>query len=256
MSDDIRLEIDSKGLARITFARPEVANAVRPATMRSLCGAIDQAAADSKVRALILTGDGKNFAAGADFDWLNDLLSTETPAVREDLYHWFKGAVERLWKCPKPTVAAVNGAAITVGCELALACDVRLASPTSRFGEIWLELGLLPPLGGAVLLPRIVGLTWAKKMILEAVIVDGATALEIGLVDELVSEPELLARAEQRALAMAAFPPEAFAAAKAALHRGLESTMDAEWEANVQRQAELIGSAAFRKQVEARLRPR
>jgi enoyl-CoA hydratase/carnithine racemase len=135
-----------------------------------------------------------------------------------------------------------------------LACDARVASARSRFGEIWLQLGLIPPLGGTVLLPRIVGLTWAKRMILEAEVIDGATALAIGLVDELVEDDAIVARAGARALAMAEFPPEAFAAAKAALHRGFESTMAREWEANVLRQAQLIGSPAFRARVEARPR--
>lgn len=249
----VRAEITADGIGRIAFARPDVANAVRPETMRALCEAVDAHTADSAVRAIVLTGDGRNFAAGADLGWLKDLPSQGKEAVGDALYKWFRGAAERLWTCPKPTVAAVNGAAVTVGCELALVCDARLASPCSRFGETWLDVGLIPPLGGTVLLPRIVGLAWAKKMILEAAMVDGAKALEIGLVDELVGEDELVARAEQRALAMADFPPGAFAAAKAALHRGLESTMEREWEANVSRQAELIGSDAFRARVEARL---
>jgi len=249
---DTQSQINAEGIGRITIARPEVANAVRPETMREICEALDAFLSDPAVRAIIITGAGTNFAAGADFGYLNGLLDAETEAVRVGLYSWFKGTTERLWKSPKPCVAAVNGAAITVGCEIALACDARVASARSRFGEIWLNLGLIPPLGGAVLLPRIVGLTWAKRMILEAEVIDGTKALEIGLIDELVEDNQILVRAEQRALAMAAHPPGAFAAAKAALHRGIESTMDAEWEANVRQQAILIGSEAFRERVRAR----
>ncbi len=253
---DIHTQISAAGIGRITFARPEVSNAIRPETMKALCEAIDALAADPAIRALVLTGEGRNFAAGADFQWLKKLLEEGTADVRGDLYKWFKGAAERLWKCPKPTVAAVNGAAITVGCELALVCDVRVAAPSSRFGETWFDVGLMPPLGGTVLLPRFVGLAWAKRMILEAEIVDGAKALEIGLVDELVDEGALLERAEQRALVMASAPPAAFAAAKAALHRGIESTMEQEWAVNVPKQAELIASDAFRARIEARFKPR
>lgn len=251
---DIISEVTSEGIGRIAFARPTVSNAVRPKTMQSLCEAIDAAIADPEVRAIVLTGQGKNFAAGADFEWLRELLDKGADGVGDELYAWFKGAAERLWKCPKPTVAAVNGAAITVGCELALVCDARVATPRSRFGETWFNVGLIPPLGGTVLLPRFVGLAWAKRMILEAEIVDGAKALEIGLVDELVDEDQLLASAEERALRMASAPPAAFAAAKAALHRGIESTMAQEWELNISTQANLLASDAFRERVEARLK--
>jgi enoyl-CoA hydratase/carnithine racemase len=250
---DIISEITGEGIGRITFSRPDVSNAVRPETMQALCEAIDAHLAESRVGAIVLTGQGRNFAAGADFGWLGKLMTASVDDVGQSLYAWFKGAAERLWRSPKPTVAAVNGAAITVGCELALVCDVRVATPRSRFGETWFNVGLMPPLGGTLLLPRFVGLAWAKRMILEAEIVDGTKALEIGLVDELVDEDQLLARAEQRALAMAAAPPAAFAAAKAAIHRGIESTMEQEWAVNVPTQATLITSDAFRERVTARL---
>lgn len=250
---DISSEVTHEGIGRIAFARPAVSNAIRPETMQALCEAIDAHVADPHVRAIVLTGEGRNFAAGADFEWLGRLVSEGAGNVGEDLYTWFKGAAERLWNCPKPTVAAVNGAAITVGCELALVCDARVATPRSRFGETWFNVGLIPPLGGTVLLPRFVGLAWAKRMILEAEIVDGGKALEIGLVDELVDEDELRARAEQRALRMAAAPPAAFAAAKAAIHRGIESGMEREWALNVPTQAMLIASEEFRERVHARL---
>jgi enoyl-CoA hydratase/carnithine racemase len=103
------------------------------------------------------------------------------------------------------------------------------------------------------LLPRVVGLTHAKRMILEAQIIGGEEALRIGLVDELVPDDEVLTRAEQRAVAMASLPPTAFAAAKAAIHRGYESTMESEWTTNVLNQAILIGTADFRALVRARL---
>ncbi len=250
---DIKVEITTEGIGRITFNRPEVANAVRPKTMREFCEAVDAYVSDNAVKAIVVTGEGTNFAAGADFAYLESLLSLQTESVNTNLYTYFKGAVERLWKSPKPTVAAVNGAAITVGCEIALACDARVASAHSRFGENWLYLGLMPPLGGAVLLPRMVGMTHAKRMILEAHIADGKEAMQIGLVDELVDDRHILARAEERALAMATFPPQAFASAKAALHRGFESTMEHEWVANVLNQAMLIGTEDFRQRVRSRL---
>lgn len=252
-ADEIRSEVTDDGIARIAFNRPEVANAVRPSTMEALCGALDAAMTDPKVRAIVIGGTGRNFSAGADFGFLESLLDAEMAAVNDSLYTWFKGATERLWRCPKPTVAAVRGAAITVGCEIALACDSRVAAPTTRFGENWLQLGLIAPLGGAFLLPRIIGLARAKRMILGAEIVDGTTALDIGLVDELVDEDAIDARALERARNMAALPAGAFAVAKATLHRGLQSTMESEWTTNVLNQAMLIGAPDFRRQVNDRL---
>jgi enoyl-CoA hydratase/carnithine racemase len=250
---EIQTALTETGVARILINRPEVANAVGPPTMEALCKAIDEAVANPEARAIVIGGVGRNFAAGADFGFLEDLLVAQTGGVNDSLYAWFKGTTERLWKSPKPTVAAVGGAAITVGCEITLACDARVASKRSRFGENWLQIGLIPPLGGAVLLPRIVGLTHAKRMILEAQIIGGEEALRIGLVDELVEDDAILARAEERALAMAALPPRAFAAAKAAIHRGFESTMEQEWTTNVLSQAVLIGGDDFREQVKIRL---
>jgi len=248
----ILVEKLESGIGRVSFNRPESANAVYPELMKALCEAIDDCIGDDAVKAIVITGKGRNFAAGADFSFLRDLLDSRTEGVNQSLYTWFKGSVERLWKCPKPTVAAVNGAAITVGCEVAIACDARVASTRSRFGENWLQLGLMPPLGGAVLLPRLIGLAHAKRMVLEAQMLDGEEALRVGLVDELVEDDAILARAEERALAMAALPPRAFAAAKAALHRGFESTMETEWVTNVLNQAVLIGTDDFKAQVAAR----
>ena len=248
----ILVEKLDNGIGRISFNRPDTANAVYPELMKALCEALDDCIGADDVKAIVITGRGRNFAAGADFSFLRDLLTSRTEGVNQSLYAWFKGSVERLWKCPKPTVAAVNGAAITVGCEVAIACDARVASTRSRFGENWLQLGLMPPLGGAVLLPRLIGLTHAKRMVLEAQMLTGEDALRVGLVDELVEDDAILARAEERALAMAALPPQAFAAAKAALHRGFESTMETEWVANVLNQAVLIGTEDFKAQVAAR----
>jgi len=250
---DVSFTVTDAGVARILIDRPEVANALRPQTMQQLCDAIDTAVADTQVCAIVITGAGRNFAAGADFEFLKGLLDAPASGVNHSIYTWFKGVTERLWKSPKPTVAAVNGAAITVGCEIALACDLRVASARSSFGENWLQLGLIPPLGGAVLLPRIVGLSHAKRMILQAKIVGGDEALRIGLVDELVEDDAIVARAEEQALMMASLPAPAFAAAKAAIHRGYESTMEREWTTNVLNQALLIGADEFRTQVRMRL---
>lgn len=150
-----------------------------------------------------------------------------------------------MYRCPKPTVAAVHGAAITVGCELALACDFRLVSPTALFQESWVRLGLLPPLGGLFLLPRLVGLGRANEMCLSGRGVGAAEAIRIGLASELIEGDGLAARVQDFAAELAALPPLAYAAAKEGLQRGLESGMEAEWSANVSAQAALLSTDDF-----------
>lgn len=242
---DIELQV-SDSIGWICFNRPEVSNAVRPQTMRELCHAVDECSSRDDVRALIITGNGRHFAAGADFGFLDEIAGSPTEGIRASLYDWFVGAARRLWRCPKPTVAAVNGAAVTVGCEIALVCDVRIVSEAAVFHESWLRLGLLPPLGGAVLLPRMVGLARAAEMILGAKAVSGTEALAMGLASEVVAAGTLRKRAGDRALELAAHPPRSYRLAKESLHRSFEADMESEWQANVLAQALLLGSEEFR----------
>ena len=139
----------------------------------------------------------------------------------------------------------MHGAAVTVGCELALACDFRVVSDSAFFQESWIKLGLMPPLGGLFLLPRMVGLGRAAQMALRGEAVKAERAVEIGLASEKVGEEALRPRALELAGELAALPPLAYAAIKEALHRGLETSMDAEWSANVARQAVLLSTQDF-----------
>jgi enoyl-CoA hydratase/carnithine racemase len=160
-----------------------------------------------------------------------------------------------LWYCPKPTIAAVNGAAITVGCEIAVSCDVRIIDERASFRESWLQLGLLAPLGGAVLLPRLIALGRAKEMVLGARTVAAKEAVEIGLASEIVPEAELRAAAQRRALQLSEFPATSYRLAKESLQRPLLADMEREWQANVMAQSLLISSDEFHNRV-ARNAPR
>lgn len=247
-ASEIEVRIENS-LGWICFNRPEVSNAVRPETMRQFCHAVDECTARDDVAAIIVTGNGRHFAAGADFGFLDELTRAKTEDTRDSLYEWFVGAARRLWRCPKPTIAAVNGAAVTVGCEIALACDVRLVTEAAVFHESWLRLGLLPPLGGSVLLPRLIGLGRASEMILEMRAVTGREAVQIGLAGELVEPGDLRSAAASRALALTQLPPRSYRMAKEALHRPLEADMEREWQANVLAQSMLIGTQEFRSRV-------
>lgn len=242
----------NNGIGWIEINRQNVNNAARPKTMEEICNALDEFSDDQCVKAIIISGRGRHFLAGGDFDFLHNLKHTSIEDIRDELYAYFQGVTRRLFQCPKPTIAAVSGAAITVGCEVVLACDVRIASTTARFEESWINIGLMPPLGGAMLLPRFIGMGLAKEMILEGRSLNAQEALLAGLVNKVVNPDELHSVAEEKALALSNLPRHAYRASKEAIHRGIESTMEIEWAANVMAQSILIGSIDFRRCLEER----
>lgn len=244
--EDIRVERDG-AVGLVIMARAEANNSSRAQTLREICEAMDTLAADEEVRAIILAADGRHFSAGADFAFLDELTRMDAPAIRQQVYAHFQGAARRIYHCPKPTIALVQGAAVTVGCELALACDFRVAASDAKFQESWVKLGIMPPLGGTFLLPRLVGMTRAADMCLRGRPIPAAEALAIGLVSEVVEKEGLRARGLELAHELASAAPMAYAAIKTALHRGSESGMDAELSANLPQQALLITSADFRE---------
>jgi len=229
----------------IKINRPDRRNALRPETLAEICRAVDELTADAEVRALVLAGEGKHFAAGAEFSFLEGLKTTPAPQLKSQIYAHFQGAARRLHYCPKPTIAAVAGAAITVGCELALTCDFRLVAPTAEFHESWIKLGLLPPLGGLFLLPRLVGAGRAAEIMLAGRPIGAEEAVRIGLASEVVPTEMLRERAQAFAEQLAALPPLAYAAIKEGLRRGAESSMEKEWATNVLAQAMLLGTEDF-----------
>jgi enoyl-CoA hydratase/carnithine racemase len=242
--NDIRVETEG-AIGHLVLARSARNNALHPQMLQEICAGLDQLAAEEAVRAIVIRADGKHFSVGADFEWLGGLRATPSINVERDIYAHFQGAARRIYHCPKPTIAAVNGAAITVSCELALACDFRIVSPSARFQESWVKLGLMPPLGGLFLLPRMVGLARASQLVLRGEVVSAEQAVAWGMALEVVAEDGLVARASELAGELAALPPTAYAAVKQAMHRGLETSMEAEWSANTARQALLIGSEDF-----------
>lgn len=244
MFEDIRIE-QRDGVGWLWLARAERRNAVRPQTLAELCQALDQFAVDPDVRGIVLIGEGKHFCAGAEFDFLKGLKTMPAPAIKDQIYAHFQGTARRLYHSKKPTLAAVKGAAVTVGCELAAACDFRLAGSGAQFMESWIKLGLMPPLGGLFLLPRLIGLGRAAEMCLSGKAVDAEEAERIGLVSEVVAPDALEARAAAFMQDLIALPPLAYASVKEALQRGLSGTMEGEWSANVNTQSLLLGTDDF-----------
>ena len=217
---NIRVSV-ADGLAVLTFDRPEVRNALNLETVREGEVALTDLAADAAVGALIVTGAGdKAFVSGAD---ISDLRERTRDDGLAGINSSFFAAVERF---PRPTIAAVNGYALGGGCELALACDLRIAAETAKFGQPELGLGIIPGAGATQRLPRVVGLGRAKHLILTGEIIDAAQALAIGLVSAVVPAGELHTKAQDLARRVLRQGPLAARLAKVAMNASMRVDLD------------------------------
>lgn len=210
-----------EGIAWITLNRPDKRNALNAALRKALVDALLEDARDPATRAVVLRGAGeKAFAAGADIDE----LAARTPWEQRAFItppHIYSAVSQH----PKPVLAAVNGHALGAGLELAMACDVRVASSAAKFGQPEIALGLIPGGGGTQRLPRLVGQGRAARMVLTGEAIDAATAERWGLVDEVVEPDRVVARALELARVMATRSPVALQLAKQALRAAEESSL-------------------------------
>ena len=217
--DNIRLARYG-AVAIVTINRPKVLNALNNQTLAELSACMAGLKADDSVRAVLLTGAGeKSFVAGADINELAALSPVEGQAHARRGQLIFD-AIEQLGK---PVIAAINGFALGGGCELAMACTIRLAADTARFGQPEVNLGLLPGYAGSQRLPRLVGKGVALEILLTGDMVSAQRAYEIGLVNRVVPAAELMAEATKLAQALAAKAPIAVRFILEAVNQGLES---------------------------------
>ena len=215
---NIRLE-KRPPLAVITLDRPKVLNALNAATLAELDAILDDLAGDSSIRAVLLTGAGdRAFAAGADINELAALTAEQGRAFALRGQAVFR-KVETLGK---PVIACMQGFALGGGCELAMACTLRLAADNARLGQPEVKLGIMCGYGGTQRLPRLVGRGPAFKLLLTGAVIDAHEALRIGLVDEVVPADQLMPRAEALALEIVANAPLAIAATLRAVDEGLD----------------------------------
>ena len=203
----------------LTLDRPKALNALDRATLEELLDCCERLGADTSVRAVVLTGEGRAFAAGADIAEMRGLDAQQAEAFSR-LGHAAGDALESL---AVPTIAAVNGYALGGGCELACACDWVYASEKARFGQPEVNLGLIPGFGGTGRLVRRVGSAWAKELVLGGEPIDAETALRIGLVNRLFAPDALLESALDAAEKIAGKGPLAIAAAKRVILQGQDA---------------------------------
>lgn len=250
MRDVVRVE-ESAGVRTLILNRPEALNALTLEAANVLADRLEEAAADPRTRAVVITGAGKAFSAGGDIAFLQELPAMSPERVRDVVYGTFQRLPRAIRGMAKPVIAAVNGAAMGAGCEIAVACDFRIASEAARFGEVWIALGCVPALGGMFLLPHIVGLAKATELCLTGAVVDAAEALRIGLVNTVVPPADLARAAAELAGRLARGPAHAIAQAKTALNRGLGSNLWTELEATVEQQRACFATADFAEGVRA-----
>ncbi|MFI5310124.1 MAG: enoyl-CoA hydratase/isomerase family protein [Gemmatimonadales bacterium] len=209
-------------VATVTVSRPDKLNALNDGVMRELGEMFDELSSRADVGAIVLTGAGRAFVAGADISG----LATAQGGSLEHFARAGQAVFRRIEQSPKPVIAAVNGFALGGGCELALACHIRVASTAAKFGQPEVKLGLIPGYGGTQRLPRLVGRGRALQMILTGEPIDAAEALRIGLANSVVEPAALLDAARAMALAMLRNGPIALARAIAAVDAGLDASLD------------------------------
>ena len=230
--NDIRYDVHER-VATITFARPDVLNAMTVDLIAETITALDTAAQDDGVRAIILTGEGRAFCAGGDVRRLGDRSTggeEPLPPTAFDRRAWLRRTqrmIVAVHQVEKPIIAAVNGVAAGGGFDLACASDIRVASERATFCEVFAKIGLFPGTGGTYFLPRIVGVEKALEWIWTADTIEAEEALRIGLVGRVVPHEELMSTATELARRLAAGPPLAIALGKAAVYRGMDSDFNA-----------------------------
>jgi len=206
-------------VALVRINRPEARNALNLEVRKLLARYLAECGEDTATRAIVLTGNDKSFAAGADIKEMADAGTIEM----------LQRGVHKLWRaiagCPKPVIAAVSGYALGGGCELAMTCDIIVAGESARFGQPEVNIGIIPGGGATQRLPRAIGKYKAMKYILTGELFSAREALDMGLASEVVPDPEVEGRAIDLARQIAALPPLAVQLAKEAVLAGMDAPL-------------------------------
>lgn len=261
MFEKIMYLVEDK-VATLTLNQPDSRNSLSDDMIRDVVAGLEKFRLDEAANVLIITGAGKSFCSGGDLKMMNRWQKDDgtgeknddafSPIRQRDRY---REGIQRIpltfAKIEKPIIAAVNGAAVGAGCDLALMADIRFAGEHAKFGEVFCKLGLAPGDGGAYFLPRLVGIEKACELIFTGDIIDAEEALKIGLVSRLVSGDSLMAEVRALALKMAAGPVLALKMAKFAIYRGLNQSLEESLQLMALMQSMLHGTEDHREGIRA-----
>ncbi len=215
---NIIVEIKEKvGIVKIN--RPDALNALNAETLLELCQVISKLNEDERVRIVIITGEGKAFVAGADIAQMKDMSAIQA----KEFSHLGQSVFYQISAQEKPVIAAINGFALGGGCELALACDIRIASDKAKLGQPEVNLGVIPGFAGTWRLSRLVGIAKAKELIFTGDIIDAQTAYSLGLVNQVVPADQLMTACMELASKIASRGPTAVRMAKSVINKGIQT---------------------------------
>jgi 2-(1,2-epoxy-1,2-dihydrophenyl)acetyl-CoA isomerase len=225
------ITLEKKGpIAVLTLNRPDAMNALgEPGDGEAVRDACAKINSDKSIRCAILTGAGKGFSAGGNVKAMRDRVGSfaGNPAeVRENYKNGVHMIVRALYNLEVPLIAAVNGAAIGLGCDVACMADIRISSDNARYGVTFLKVGLIPGDGGAWLLPRVIGMSRACELLFTGSVIDAKTAEQWGLVSKVVPGDKLMDEAMALAASIAKQPPQALRVTKQLLRHGTQATYD------------------------------
>jgi 2-(1,2-epoxy-1,2-dihydrophenyl)acetyl-CoA isomerase len=251
----VGFDVDGE-IGTITLNRPEKLNALSPELASELVDAVKNAAANDRVRALVITGAGRAFCAGGDIETMRRLVSEQDWTSIRGLIDAGATVATTLASMRKPTIAAVNGAAAGGGGGLALACDLRIASDSASFGLVFNRIGLHPDWGGAYFLPRIVGAGKALELILSGDIVDANEGLRLGIFNRVVPAAQLAATVREVATTLAAKPPLAVLLARRAVQESFSMTLEGVLDLEIENQLRCFKTEDAREGINAFLEKR
>lgn len=227
----------------ITLNRPEKLNAFSGTMREELLDALRAAERDTECRVVVITGAGRAFCSGGDVEYMSGLQKAGDEVSFRKLLDAGKAIVTTIVEMSKPVIACVNGVAAGAGCNLALACEYRIASDAAKFGESFVKIGIHPDWGGTWLLPRLVGRSRAAELMMTGRIIDAAEAFAIGMVDRVVPAADLAVETMALARSIASGPPLAVAGIKRALRQSERNTIADQIDVESENQLEAFRSS-------------
>ncbi len=239
---DIRVSV-ADGIGTIILNRPDKLNSFANRMRQEIAAAVNELADRDDVRVLIITGAGRGFCTGADVTYLNEIIEQQDEEGLRGLVEAGRSVVTAIRRAPKPVIAAVNGPAAGGGANLALACDIRIASEQASIGQTFNRIGLHPDWGGTYFLPRLVGPATAAELIFTGDMIPADQAHRMGIFNRVVAHEQLLDETMELARKLAAKPQLSLRLAKRAIYRGLDASLDEMLDFELQAQLECARSA-------------